>query len=248
MLQKLIHNNDLKKIEYLFNDIRFFMGRSVLQGLIGEAYVDDLSNPKVAFLLAKDKYCFISGTLGKEMLKETIDNNFSKYILIPSDNLCKNIEEIYQNTIIKSERYSMKKDVKFDIMKLEQMCKSISKEYDLVKIDAFLEKRIKQEHFMNITDNYKKYGIGYCCIYNDEIIGVASSNIFYKDGIEVNIRVKDEYRRKGIATAMASKLILECLRENRKVSWDAANMDSVGLAKKLGFEYDSTYNIYKFPI
>lgn len=27
-------------------------------------------------------------------------------------------------------------------------------------------------------------------------------NIFYKDGIEVNIKVKDEFRRKGIATAL----------------------------------------------
>ncbi len=248
MLQKIIDNSDLKKIEYLFNDIRFFMGRSVLQGLIREAYVDDISNPKVAFLLVKDKYCFLSGTLEKSKLKETIDNNFSKYILIPSDNLCKSIEEIYQDKIIKSERYSMKKDVKFDVIKLEQMTKCLPKEYNLVKIDESLEKRIKQEHFMNITDNYKKYGIGYCCIYNNEIIGVASSNIFYKDGIEVNIRVKEEYRRKGVATAMASKLILECLRKNRKVSWDAANINSVGLAKKLGFEYDSTYNIYKFPI
>lgn len=247
MLQKIIHNGDLNKIEYLFNDIRFFMGRSVLQGLIGEAYVDDLSDSKAAFLTV-GKYCFISGTIEKEEVKKAINNNFSKYILIPSDNLCKSIEEIYQNKIIKSERYSMKKDVKFDVTKLEKMSKTLSKEYALVKIDTFLEKRIKQEHFMNITDDYKKYGIGYCCIYNDEIIGVASSNIFYKDGIEVNIRVKDEYRRKGIATAMASKLILECLRENRKVSWDAANMDSVGLAKKLGFEYDSTYIIYKFPL
>lgn len=34
--------------------------------------------------------------------------------------------------------------------------------------------------FLNITDNYKKYGIGFCCIYNDEIIVVASSNIFLK--------------------------------------------------------------------
>lgn len=247
MLQKIKDTNHLKKIENLFNDIRFFMGRSVLQGLIGEAYVDDVSNPKVAFLTV-GKYCFISGTLEKEKLKETIDNNFSKYILIPSDNLCESIEEIYKDTIIKSERYSIKKEVEFDVIKLEQMTKCLSKEYNLVKIDESLEKRIKQEHFINITDDYKKYGIGYCCIYNNEIIGVASSNIFYKDGIEVNIRVKDEYRRKGVATAMASKLILECLRENRKVSWDAANMNSVGLAKKLGFEYDSTYNIYKFPI
>lgn len=109
-----------------------------------------------------------------------------------------------------------------------------------------IAEKIKEEKFINITDNYDKNGVGYCCIYNNEIIGVASSNIFYKDGIEVNIKVKDEYRRRGIATALASKLILKCLEENKKISWDAANLWSVGLAKKLGFEYYSTYNIYKF--
>lgn len=80
----------------------------------------------------------------------------------------------------------------------------------------------------------------------NKIIGVASSNIFYKDGIEVNIKVEEQYRREGIATAMASKLILECLEQNKKISWDAANMNSVGLAQKLGFKYDSTYHFYSF--
>ena len=81
-------------------------------------------------------------------------------------------------------------------------------------------------------------------MYNKEIIGVASSNIFYKDGIEVNIRVKENYRRRGIATAMAANLILECLRENKKISWDAYNINSLKLAEKLGFEFDSAYDTY----
>ena len=82
-------------------------------------------------------------------------------------------------------------------------------------------------------------------MYNDIIIGVVSSNIFYNDGIEVNIKVKEDYRRKGIATTLASLLILNCIKENKKISWDAANLNSVGLAQKLGFEYDSEYDCYK---
>lgn len=45
---------------------------------------------------------------------------------------------------------------------------------------------------------------------------------------------------------MASKLILLCVEYDKKISWDAANLYSVKLAQKLGFEYDSTYNIYLF--
>lgn len=43
---------------------------------------------------------------------------------------------------------------------------------------------------------------------------------------------------------MAANLILECLRENKKISWDAYNINSVKLAEKLGFEFDSAYDTY----
>ncbi len=212
---------------------------------MGEAYADNISNPNFAILIVR-KYCFMSGNIGKENLHKLIDNKLKQYIIIPSDSLKNIIEEIFKDNINKLERYSIKKNPLFDKQKLQEYIEKAPKEYPIQEIDKNTAEKIKEEKFINITDNYKKNGVGYCCIYNNEIIGVASSNIFYKDGIEVNIKVKDEYRRRGIATALASKLILKCLEENKKISWDAANLWSVGLAKKLGFEYDSTYNIYKF--
>lgn len=245
MLYRITNNTDLSKIVSLFEDIRFYMGHSVLDGVMGEAYVDDILNPKIAFLTVRS-YCFISGNIEREKLKDIIDKNFKDYKLIPSDNIAKKIEEIYYNDIIKSQRYSIKKEVVFDINRLKEMSNNLENDFKIIKIDGTLASRIKKKNFINITDDYEKYGIGFCCIYNNEIVGVASSNIFYKDGIEVNIKVDEQYRRKGIATAMASNLILECLEQNKRISWDAANMNSVGLAEKLGFKYDSTYNIYSF--
>lgn len=204
-----------------------------------------MSTPNFAILTVR-KYCFMSGNIEKENLYELINNKLKQYIIIPSDNLKIVIEEIYKDNINKLERYSIKKTPVFDKKKLQEYINKVPKEYNIQAIDKKIADRIKEEKFINITDNYEKNGIGYYCIYNNEIIGVASSNIFYKDGIEVNIKVKDEYRRKGIATALASKLILKCLEKNKKISWDAANLWSIGLAEKLGFEYDSTYNIYKF--
>ena len=245
MLNKITNKKDLKRIEPLFQDIRFYMGRTALQGIMGTAYVDDINNPKFAILKVK-RYFFISGEIEKEHLKEIIDCNYKDSVIIPSDNLSKLIEEIYDNATTKGERYSIKKDVQFDVFELEQKTNGLPENIDIYKIDEDLANRIKQEKFRNITDDWENYGIGYCCMHNNEIIGVASSNIVYKDGIEVNIRVKEEYRRQGIATAMAASLILECLRQNKKVSWDAANLNSLRLAEKLGFEYDSTYNTYRF--
>lgn len=243
MLEK-VENRDLEKLRNLFKDIRFHMGNSVLDGMMGEAYTDNISNPKFAILIVR-KYCFMSGTIEREDLHKLVNSKLKQYIIIPSDSLKSVIEEIFKDDIKKLERYSIKKTPLFDSKKLQEYIDKVPEEYSIEEIDKNIAERIKEEKFINITDNYEKNGVGYYCIYNNEIIGVASSNIFYKDGIEVNIKVKEEFRRKGIATALASKLILKCLEENKKISWDAANLWSVGLAEKLGFEYDSTYNIYK---
>ncbi len=245
MIYKIVEESDLLKIKPLFNDIRFYMGNSVLDGVMGEAYVDNILNPQIAFLLVRS-YCFIGGNTEDKKLEIIIDENFKDYKIIPNDKLSRKIEKIYGNSIIKTQRYSIKKNPVFNISKLKKMANSLENNFKLIKIGKCMADRIKKEGFINITDDYEKYGIGFCCINNNEIIGVASSNIFYKDGIEVNIRVKEQFRRNGIATAMASKLILECLNQEKKVSWDAANTNSVGLAEKLGFEYDSKYNIYSF--
>ncbi|MEG0873510.1 MAG: GNAT family N-acetyltransferase [Clostridia bacterium] len=240
-----IKYEELPKIKHFFGNIRFFMGNSVLDGMIGDAFVDNATNPKIAFLIVRS-YCFIAGEIEDEKLKKIIDANYKKYTIIPSDTIKLQLEKIYPNELIKKERYSIKKEPVFDKEALNIFINKLPKVYELVKIDSTLAERIKREKWINITDNYKEYGIGICCVYQDEIVGVASSNIFYRDGIEVNIKVHENYRKQGIATAMASKLILECLENNKKISWDAANKNSLELAKKLGFVYDSTYYVYTF--
>lgn len=245
MIFELTTQNKLEEIKTLFTDIRFYMGNSVLDGVMGKAFVDNVESPNIAFLTVR-KYCFVSGNIDDKTLKNIIDENFLACTIIPNDAIALKIERLYSHNIQKSQRYSIKKEVTFDKERLYEMINCLDKEYELLQINKSLARNIKNSKFINITDDYEKYGIGFCCIYNNEIIGVASSNIFYKDGIEVNIKVKEGYRRKGIAAALASKLILECLKQNKKISWDAANTDSVGLAKKLGFQYDSEYSVYNF--
>lgn len=240
-----VEKPNLDKLRYLFNDIRFYMGNSVLDGKMGQAYANAINNPTFAMLLVR-KYCFISGKINNYQLNQIIYKyNLKEYIIIPDDDIKYLLESEYKN-INKFQRYSIKKNTNFDIEKLKKYTYNFNKELNFVRINNKISTRIKEENFINITDDYSNNGIGYCCMYNDIIIGVASSNIFYNNGIEVNIKVKEEYRRKGIATTLASLLILACLEENIKISWDAANLNSVSLAQKLGFEYHSKYDCYKF--
>lgn len=118
MVYKIKNKDELNIIKPFFNDIRFYMGKSVLEGMMGTAYVDDILNPKIAFLIVRS-FCFISGMIENKKFKEIIDENFKNYILIPSDSLAKKIEEIYQDNVIKSYRYSFKKNSIFNIPQLE---------------------------------------------------------------------------------------------------------------------------------
>ena len=241
---KVNHQSDLDNIRNLFEEIRFYMGRSVLDNKMGEAYVDNLEDPKFAYLLVRS-YCFISGEIADEDLKELVEHNFRGYFIVPCDKIKFQLLTLLEEKLEKLQRHSFKKNPVFDIELLERYIDSLDNKYTLKKIDKYLEQRIKKENFMLITDNYDEDGIGVCCMHGDKIIGAASSNIVYKDGIEVKIEVDKNYRQQGIATSMGAALILACLDVNRKISWDARTSISLKLAQKLGFEYHSSYDVYK---
>jgi len=63
----------------------------------------------------------------------------------------------------------------------------------------------------------------------------------YNDGIEIQIDTREDHRRKGLAAACGAALILECLKRGIYPGWDAANMESVRLAEKLGYRLKGPY-------
>ena len=243
-LIKVTNNKLLNNIKYLFNDIRFYMGKSVLDGLMGTAYVDNIINPKFALLLVRS-YCFISGDIPKEILEKIICE-LKNYQLIPDDSNKVLIEDLFKNKLISSNRYSFYKEMNFDKNRLEEYVNKLDNKYKILDINKKIANSITESNFINITDNYEEKGIGCCCTCKNTIIGVCSSNIIYNDGIEINIKVDEKFRRKGIATALAAYLILKCIEKDIKVSWDAANLNSVKLAKKLGFRFYGPYTVLSF--
>lgn len=143
MIFEVTEQKNLKEIKILFNDIRFYMGNSVLDGVMGKAFVDNVRNPNIAFLVVRN-YCFISGNIDDKDLKDIIDKNFKEYILIPSDDIASKIEKIYSRNIRKSQRYSIKKEATFDKENLYRMINSLDKKFEIAKIDETLADNIKK--------------------------------------------------------------------------------------------------------
>lgn len=66
------------------------------------------------------------------------------------------IKEIFKDNINKLERYSIKKNPLFDKEKLQEYIDKAPKEYTIQEIDKNIAKKIKEEQFVLITDNYEK--------------------------------------------------------------------------------------------
>lgn len=132
------------------------------------------------------------------------------------------------------------------------MADAIPDGYELCKIDERLYDKCIQNpaviDFVLAFESKEKYlelGLGMVMLKNGEIVSGASSYTRYEQGIEIEVDTIEIERRKHLATVCCAALILECLKRGLYPSWDAQNMNSVHLARKLGYEYSHEYTAYE---
>ncbi len=97
-------------------------------------------------------------------------------------------------------------------------------------------------------DDFIDRGVGYAILNKGQVVSAATSFSIFDDGIEIEIASHPEHRRKGLAKIVASALILDCLDREKYPSWDGANVESVELAKKLGYTFKEPYDTYFIQI
>jgi len=244
---------DMYKIEPIFKDWKETPIWSCLQGYMGNAWVDDIMNPKSAQIITGD-FCFFAGIPNSELVKNIPECFSSQCILmIPHNKEWENlIEQEYKNNCNKFMRYEIKKEQEiFNLEKLHSYIEKLPLEYNIRKIDEEMYNKVKTEQwskdlcsqFLSFSE-YKQLGIGFVIAHKGDIVCGASSYTVYDKGIEIEVDTKEEYRRQGLALVCASKLILECLDRELYPSWDAANRESVALAEKLGYHFEKEYVTY----
>ena len=78
----------------------------------------------------------------------------------------------------------------------------------------------------------------------DEIASVATTAVICNKGIEIQINTRQKYQQKGLATVTAAQLLLHSLQRGLDPNWDAANLRSARLAKKLGYTSQGIYTMW----
>lgn len=240
---------DRSKVKALFAGMEDSMIASCLQGMMdSKIYVTDLNNPRSAMAHLAD-FAFLAGAPDRELLAEGKPKGFV-VLVPPTEAWAKLIENCFPGAE-KWTRYAIKKDTRFDRAKLKKLAAALPPGYEIRPIDGDLYDRCLQEplftdgvcHFGS-KEAYLEQGRGFVAVKDGAPVSMASSYTVYREGVEIEIDTLEGERRKGLAAAVGATLILSCLQDGLYPSWDAANMDSVHLAEKLGYAFSHEYACY----
>ncbi|NLO40222.1 MAG: GNAT family N-acetyltransferase [Ruminiclostridium sp.] len=245
----------------LFQDLEITMLWSCLEGFMGNAWADNIENPRCARIITADFCCFAGDSSSSEavLFVKDIPSIFPKnsILMVPENDAWGTlIEQVWEGRYEKFSRYELKKEKGiFDLIQLKSFVEKLKAGYTLAAVDERLFYLTRQEDWSSdlcsqfpTYEDFHKRGLGFVVLHEERPISGASSYTIYSEGIEIEIDTKPEYRRQGFATVCAAALILECISRGLYPSWDAANRESLALAEKLGYHFDREYTAYQVEI
>lgn len=238
----------------LFDGWQETMIWSCLQGVMGKIYTDSEENPVSAMALLGD-FCFLAGKPDRELILHEPKPYWRGFMIAVPQNTewARLIKECCGESAVQVTRYAMKKEPQvFDEGKLQAIVDGLPDGYSLKRIDeplfGYCRRHAWCRDWVAQYEDYeafRRYGLGVAVMRHGEPVSGASSYSGYRGGIEIEIDTRVDYRRKGLAAACGAKLILECLARGWYPSWDAQNVWSVALAKKLGYHFDHEYTAFE---
>lgn len=242
-------------VERLFSGWEETMIRSCLQKVMGSIYVNDVKHPTAAIALLGD-FGFLAGQADAEfllVLKRTVCRRDFLILVPQNEPWSVAIEACYGEHCRRVTRYAFKKETEgFDLQELKRLVSGLPGEYRLTMIDqrwySYCGQTSWCKDFVSqykSFEQYVKFGLGVLILKDGIPVSGASSYCAYRSGIEIEIDTREDHRRKGLATVCGAKLILECLKRNLYPSWDAQNLWSAALARKLGYRFSHEYTAYE---
>ena len=238
---------ETSKVEKLFEGWEDTSIYSCLQKVMGKVYVTDLETPKSAMALA-GCFAFYAGEPDRELVLEKPEGFI---IMMPQNGSWAALIESCFPDAEKLPRYAIKKDTKFDKDRLKRIAAELPEGYELHRIDGEIYDQCLVDpeltDLVSVFDSKEQFlglGRGMAVLKDGKVVSGVSSYTRYNEGIEIEVDTIKAERQRGLASAASAALILSCLEEDLYPSWDAANITSVRLAEKLGYEFSHEYMSY----
>lgn len=115
---------------------------------------------------------------------------------------------------------------------------------DADNIDSFLVVAKDFASNWRSVDAFLAHGFGFGVFEGERCVAGCSSYTLAGGKLEIEIDTDPEYRRRGLARAVAATLIEHCLDRGLEPCWDAHNPESAALALQLGFVDPYPYTVF----
>lgn len=245
-----LQKNEVHRASHLFNDIPF--GWDVIyQASLEYGFIlaDSPVNPEVALSFMGG--CMIyGGDAGSSEARELIRSmKYQPVVLAYPPAWADLLKNEFADEVKIIPRYHLPFS-SLDKQILYSLDLSPGNEFELVKIDEPLAEKLKDElgeeyhlhHYSSLSD-FASRGCGFCITRGNEICAAAAAFLRSGDRIQIQVNTKNNYRRQGMATKVSARLLRYCLENGINADWDAANINSRDLARKLGYADCRTYDV-----
>ena len=138
----------------------------------------------------------------------------------------------------------------FDIDQLRRFCRALPSEFELRQVRLEEVTQFATDLDPALIYNFRSHeefitrGVGVGILHQGTFVSGASSAAVGGGKLEIEIQTHRQFRRRGLARAVAAALILYCLEHGIEACWDAANEPSAALARQLGFHSTGKYEAY----
>ena len=206
----------------------------------GDIYVNDESNVESVFFWHYCGFGYISGKSSEKMkddiYSEMVSNHKGKrLVLITSDEDV--IDFFRDKDVLMDSRaeYSYHQGITSVINTEEFRIEQINPE-NISKIEG----RIVPSFSWETSDQFLKEGFGYIALDSGRVCAVAFSAAVSSTEIDIGVETHEDYRRKGIAAILASRMCEKIVEIGKRPVWAHAisNKGSMNTALKCGFVQD----------
>ena len=239
----------------LCEESREVLVRSAMEGSMGRVWVAKTQEPAFCLVRVGD-FAYLLGLVPKGRrsldLWGTLSRECNNAFINPQNELwARWLDETIDCNYRKLNRYALKKDIsQFDPHKLQEFVDRLPKGYKLKKIGAgSYKKALENDWSYDFVGNFEsrerflEYGKGYVVYDGNRLVSGCSAYAYSLGMMEIMVATDPEYRRQGLALCASAKFLLDCMENGIYPNWDAANIPSVELAKRLGYIFDKEYRV-----
>jgi GNAT superfamily N-acetyltransferase len=222
---------------------------AVIEGGMGRVFADAQEEPHVA--LAVLDFHFLAGDplhANALLLFKLLQSG--DVVIAPTPTWQHLVAATYPSELTVYHREAFQAE-KFDVDKLRRFCQALPSGFVLRQVCLAEVRQFATDLDPALVYNFRSHeefmtrGIGLGILHQGMFVSGASSAAVGGGKLEIEIQTHRQFRRRGLARAVAAALILYCLEHGIEACWDAANEPSAALARQLGFHSTGKYEAYR---